>query len=581
VDLLVVNDFGRNCLYRNEQGRFRDIAPERGLDGLAAGMGADMADYDGDGRPDLYLTNMSSAAGARVTRDPAFMPAHPELRPGYQRHAGGNTLMRARADGSFEDTSAVAGVARGGWAWGARFLDWSNSGWPDIFVPNGFESNLRRDDVEGFFWREVIARSPPAPPTTDEYEKAYSLIRHLSTFEGWSWSGWQRKYAYLNLQQGRFAEVAGAAQLDYLDDSRAAATIDWDDDGRLDLLLRNRTGPRLRVLLGAQRTQNHFLELALRSDGPNRDAIGAQVSVEAGGRRWRQSVRTSQGFLCSSSRRLHFGLGAAARADLIRVRWPDGTSEEFHDVAADARYRLLQGAGTLERREREVTGALDALAGGRVEVQPSPEPRIVLYDELPVQPLALPAFAGAPRRVSEFAGKPLLVTLASWSDARSRAWLERLAASSAELAAAGCEQRIVLCDEGARAEQAQSGVRALGLEPLAGIATQGLRQALEVFLVEILGPFHELSQPLALVIDRGGRLVVVHSAPDALAGVLGDLRTAAATDPARPTSESFLGGTWLTRRNRSFDKISSVLQNIGQSELSQLYAECARQRARR
>ena len=581
VDLLVVNDFGRNCLYHNDHGHFRDSAPQLGLDLLAAGMGADCADYDGDGRNDLYLTNMHSAAGLRVSSDPAFQSAHPELRSGYQRHARGNALMRARADGSYEDVSAAAGVGPGGWAWGARFLDWSNSGWPDIFVPNGFQSNFEHQDLESFFWREVIARSPAAPPTTDDYEKSYSAIRHLSSFEGWSWSGWQRKYAYLNLQQGRFADVAGAAQLDFLDDSRAAATIDWDDDGRLDLLLRNRTGPRLRILVNAQTTANHFLELALASNGPNREAIGAQVKLEAGGRSWSQSVQVARGFLCESSRRLHFGHGGAMQADKLHVRWPDGTLEEFEHVAADARYRLVQGSGKLERREREIGPALDALPGSRVETSPSPQSRIVLYDELPVQPLALPAYEGAARAVGEFHGKPLILCAATWADPRSQALFASLAAARSQPALAGCELRFVLLDEGARADAARAGVQALGLAALAGAATQPFRAALQVFLVEVLGPFREIGQPLVLLVDRGGRLVVIHSAPATLDALLADVHTAGSSDPARRTSESFLGGTWIARGSRSFDKIAGVLSNLGLPELGKLYADCARERATR
>ena len=580
VDLYVVNDFGRNCLYKNDHGHFHDVAPALGIEDQAAGMGADMADVDGDGLLDLYVTNMHSPAGGRIASQPGFMPEHPETRPDYVRHARGNTLLRAKGAGTFEDISDVARVSPAGWAWGSRFLDWSNSGWPSIFVPNGFVSNYDHSDLESFFWREVIARSPPAPPLTTEYAEAWETIRNFAMFEGQSWNGWEREYAYLNLGHGHFADVSAATQLDFLDDGRAAATIDWNDDGRMDLLLRNRSGPRLRLLLGAQSTTNHFLELALSSPGPNRDAVGAQVYVEAGGRRWRQSVHVSQGFLCASSRRLLFGLGTAKEATRISIRWPDGKREEFEHVAVDARYRVLEGSGKLEVRPREITPALDSLPGGRVEGQLSPEPRIVLFDKFPLQPLLLPSFGGAPGRVADHAGKVLLVAVGSFADPRSRAWMEWLGKARPALAQAGCDLHVALYDEPSGVEAAKRGLEALGLADVAGVAQQRFRQTLEVTLVEVLGQFPELPPPLLLVFDRGGALLEVQSAPEDCARLFEDVRIAGRIDAAREGTEALLGGEWARFVSREFDQVSKIYQTLGMNDLAQYYAALAQARAR-
>lgn len=581
IDLYVVNDFGRNCLYKNERGRFHDVAPELGLEDQAAGMGADMADVNGDGRLDLYVTNMHSPAGGRIARQPAFPPRQRGLEAEYVRHARGNTLLLARADGTFEDATESAGVAPAGWAWGARFLDWQNDGWPDIFVPNGFVSNYRRDDLESFFWREVIGRTPGAPPVTEEYAEAWDAIRHFAMFEGWSWNGWERKYAYLNLGQGRFADVSAASGLDFEDDSRAAVTLDWDEDGREDLLLRNRSGPRLRLLLGSQPNPNHFLELALASPGPNRDAIGAQVHVEAGGRSFRQSVHVGQGFLCASSRRLHFGLGRASVAERVRVRWPGGREEEFRDVALDARYRVLEGSGKLEKRERAVTPELDARPGTHVTVLPRPEPRIVLFDKLPLAPLSLPSFTGTPKRVAELAGKPLLLTVLHAGDPRSRAWLEWRARSRGAFEAAGCEQRFVLLDESAQLPAAKELLKRLGFLELAGAAQARFRQTLEVCLIEVLGPFPSLPLPLELVLDRGGRLMSVHAAPEDGARLLEDVRVAARIDPARDGTEALLGGEWAKLPARQFEQVAEIFQALGLTDMATFYGNWARAHARR
>jgi VCBS repeat protein len=139
LDLFVTNDFGRNNYYRNDGGHFTDVAEEIGLGALAASMGASAADYDLDGDTDIYLSNMFSSAGLRiVTQSQKFMVDERERSEDFLSHAAGNFMMRNNGDGTFTDVAAEAGVALGRWAWGARFVDFNNDGYDDIYVPNGF-----------------------------------------------------------------------------------------------------------------------------------------------------------------------------------------------------------------------------------------------------------------------------------------------------------------------------------------------------------------------------------------------------------------------------------------------------------
>lgn len=144
ADLYVANDFGRNCLYRNDRGQFREVAAAAGVEDVGSGMSVAWGDYDHDGFVDLYVSNMYSTAGGRIAHQGRFQPnATPELKAVFQRMGKGNTLFRNRGDGTFEDVSEQSAVARARWAWGAKFLDVNNDAWEDLIVANGF---VTRDD---------------------------------------------------------------------------------------------------------------------------------------------------------------------------------------------------------------------------------------------------------------------------------------------------------------------------------------------------------------------------------------------------------------------------------------------------
>jgi hypothetical protein len=147
LDLYVANDFGRNNLYRNDGGRFTDVAGAAGVEDMAAGMGTSWSDYDGDGDLDLYVSNMFSSAGRRITYQRQFHTAPGVDVGAFQRHARGNSLFANQGDGTFRDVTLDAGVWMGRWAWGAEFVDLNDDGLDDIYVPNGFLTNEDTKDL--------------------------------------------------------------------------------------------------------------------------------------------------------------------------------------------------------------------------------------------------------------------------------------------------------------------------------------------------------------------------------------------------------------------------------------------------
>ena len=220
-DLYVANDFGRSNLYRNNgDGTFTAISTEAGVEDAGAGMSACWFDFDNDGNQDIYVANMWSAAGQRVSEQKIFHEKDPEnIRALYRRHARGNSLYRNQGNGKFQNVSGQAGVEMGRWAWSSDAWDFDHDGYPDLYIANGYISGPDPRDLSSFFWRQVVGNRRRIPTPSSNYEQGWNAINELIRSDS-SWSGSERNVFYANNGDGTFSEVSGAVGLDFPDDSR-------------------------------------------------------------------------------------------------------------------------------------------------------------------------------------------------------------------------------------------------------------------------------------------------------------------------------------------------------------------------
>lgn len=422
-DLYVVNDFGRKNLYRNNgDGTFTDIAEEAGVQDVGAGMSVSWLDYDNDGRQDLYVADMWTAAGLRVSTQEEFQKnASEEARRLYRRHAMGNCLYRNPGDDKFADVGSSSGTLIGRWAWSSDAWDMDHDGHPELYIANGMISGPLREDLNSFFWRQVVANSPESAKPGTAYEQGWNAVNELIRADS-TWSGYERNVLYINNGDGTFSDVSGAAGVDFLEDSRTFGLADFDHDGRVEMVLKNRSGPQLRFLKNVMPQLPAAIAFRLAGTKSNRDAIGAVVTIETVAGIQQRFVQAGSGFLAQHSKELFFGLGQAKGKVNATIRWPSGLLQSLEDLPTNHRIWVEEGSPTV-RKEAFVS------RGNRDAAKSSSSARVV--EQFPTQvetwllvPIAAPNFPLGKRSDNEetlagLRGKPLLLyfgsaNLAGW-----------------------------------------------------------------------------------------------------------------------------------------------------------------------
>src|SRR6202030_501938 len=180
-------------------------------------------------------------------------------------------------------------------------------------------------------WRQVVANSPVKAGPSHDYEQGWSAINELIRSDH-TWSGFERNVFYANNRDGTFSDISGAIGLDFLEDGRAFALADFNHDGRLEVFLKNRNGPQLRILQNVIEDLPPSIAFRLRGTKSNRDAIGAVITVETEKGRQTRTLQAGSGFLSQHSKEVFFGLGEAKGSVRASIRWPSGLVQEIREL---------------------------------------------------------------------------------------------------------------------------------------------------------------------------------------------------------------------------------------------------------
>lgn len=356
-DLFIANDWAPSVLFRNDgSGGFKDVTEEAGTTYYGFSMGASWGDYDNDGLEDVYVSNMYSEAGRRMT------VRIPGLSRMFLESASGNWLYRQTSPGKFQqvaglETPAMA-VMNAGWSWGGCFVDFDNDRFQDLYVLSGYftapQELTSEIDVESNLWRTMVRtdqnlardsfrfspewkRTPPPDNLGPHIDARLSGVdRQGDKVLVHSLQGNERNHYFANRGGRSFVDVSGLSGLDNPADSRGFAVLDYDRDGWQDVALVNANQPLFNLyhnempaagisggmialrFVGGNRTPSPSTEWACR------DGYGARVKVDLGGSKLIREHRCGDGWSTQNSTTMIVGIGAHTNVASVVVKWPSG-----------------------------------------------------------------------------------------------------------------------------------------------------------------------------------------------------------------------------------------------------------------
>ncbi len=513
-DLVVANDFGTSQLYRNRgDGTFSFASKDSHIEDVGAGMSACWSDVNNDGHADIYITSMWEAAGQRVSGQPQFhRAAPPATRTLYQRHARGNALYQNKGDGTFVNNGKQSGVAMGRWSWSADFWDIDHDGFADLYVTDGYISGPERTDIAGFFWRQVVAKSPEDGTSMLAYERGWNAMNELVRSDN-SWNALERNVVFINHGDGNFSEASGVLALDCIEDGRSFALADIDHDGRLEVIVKNRNAPQLRILRNAMKDIGDSVVLRLRGYKSNRDAIGATVTLQCGDLVQTRYLQAGTGFLGQHSKEIFFGLGKSIGPAKATVRWPSGLLQSFDGLQRNQRIVLSEGISTFVSKPflkvPEAYSRATAHTAAPTETLPE-NVETWLISPLQAPSFELPDAAGTSHRLKDFAGGPTLLYFWSSSVPKCREQLRNLQTHKAALEASGLKILALNADSPDDTSAASKAVAEERVSFPVVVATQEVAGIYNIIFRYLYDRRRDLALPTSFLLCADGKIVKVY-----------------------------------------------------------------------
>lgn len=373
-DIYVSNDFfERDYLYiNNRKGGFTEEL-ENWMQHIShSSMGADMADINNDGYPDIFVTEMLPDDEVRLKTTTSFEHVDVQRlkeRSGFYHQFMQNTLQVNNQNGKFMETAFYSGVAASDWSWGGLIFDADNDGWSDLYVCNGIYNDVTDQDFIDFFANDIIQNMV----LTGQKEDIEGIINKMPSRP-------IPNKMYRNKGELQFGEVAAQWGLDLPSFSNGAAYGDLDNDGDLDLVVNNVNDEAFVFRNNAERlAKNNYIAIRLKGDSLNPFAIGSTARVFQGNKIMSRELIPSRGFQSSVDYRITIGVGTE-EVDSLEITWPDRTRTLVKNPAVNQLHTIEKNtAGQILPPPRPVSKTLLTVVGNK-DFQPHQEDDFVDFN---------------------------------------------------------------------------------------------------------------------------------------------------------------------------------------------------------
>lgn len=361
-DLYVANEWSSDQLFENDRGWFFDVTPSLNMLQPAQHRSVSTGEFNHDGKPDFFVaTDAPLMAYQALSEDKPVKDLSQQKRAILGEDQIWFSQRQKDGDGFIEGFDSFflrAPIFAAQTAYSSVAADINNDGLDDVIVTNGHLTRSSSEDMGGMLYAHMLTEKASNPKKTEAGFVAHGQLENdvlALVRSGYSLFGNQRNRCYLSIGKLGFANFSSASGVDFLEDARAVATTDWDDDGDVDVVMTSRNGPRLRILLNQNRSENNFLQFKLVGTKSNLDAIGARLELFLSGNPAPlvKFVTAGSGNLSQSSKRLFFGLGKERQIERAVVTWPDGCRQTFTELVANTRYTITEGQPQMAERNNQ------------------------------------------------------------------------------------------------------------------------------------------------------------------------------------------------------------------------------------
>jgi len=355
-DVFVSNDsYERDYLYINQKdGTFKDEMEDWFQHTSFSSMGADISDINNDGFPEIFTTDMLPEDDYRLKTLGAFDNIdlyNAKIKSGFYYQYVRNCLQLNNQNGKFIDIGNYAGVSASDWSWGALMFDMDNDGLSDIYICNGVNKDVTNLDFMDFFANDVLQKMV----LTGKKEASDEILKHVPVHP-------MLHKAFRNLGNMRFSDEGKAWGFTQTSFANGAAYADLDNDGDLDLIINNENGPAFIYKNNSRElNQNHYLAVTLTGTGENTFAIGSKIKVYQGQQIFYRELIPSRGFQSSMDFKQTIGLGKLNQVDSMVITWPDGTTNSFNHPAVDTLYHITQNLQSVIPVSTRIAGVDSAM----------------------------------------------------------------------------------------------------------------------------------------------------------------------------------------------------------------------------